>query len=309
VSIRLLTRRNLGTRAFTLVELLVVITIIVILLALLTPALDQAIYQAELATCGARLKGIAGGVSLYAVDYQRKYPHRPGASGDPGFKPNNIYIGNAWEDVREDNPQFGRADQDDRVSLQGYLSVNGHLNDPLSPAEVDFEGSAAQTQIEVSYHLWFGWQYHVGVRERGMFKVGDRFEWTPPTAEGAARTYTFDFLASDVDGMDAATENGSTIAGHADSDGRLVPGVLEDGAPIGGVRNSGTLQYTYSRWDSGPTPAGRGTIDVNFVSSDTSVRRYMKVPFVPPAAEPSMIRAPMWPSGYPFGQWEVHLGL
>ena len=35
-------------RAFTLVELLVVITIIVILLALLTPAMDRAVYHAEM---------------------------------------------------------------------------------------------------------------------------------------------------------------------------------------------------------------------------------------------------------------------
>ena len=46
---------------FTLVELLVVITIIVILLALLAPALDKAIYQAELAVCGTRVRAIATG--------------------------------------------------------------------------------------------------------------------------------------------------------------------------------------------------------------------------------------------------------
>ena len=286
-------------RAFTIVELLVVITIIVVLLALLAPAMDQAIYQAELAVCGTRLKGIADGLSIYTVDYKRKYPHRPLASGDPGGKPNNIYIGSVFE-------QSGGAN-DDRASLKGYISINGHLNDPLTPREVDFESSARQTQIEVSYHLWFGWQYHVPNRERGMFKMSDRFEWTPPSADGPVRTYSFDFLASDVDGMDGGVKNGQTIAGHADKEGRLRESVLQDGSDVAGTAETDTLQYTFSRWWG---DGGRGPIDSQFVSSDTSVRRYLDVLYDESAEpDPQMVRAPMWPAGYPFGQWQLHLGL
>jgi prepilin-type N-terminal cleavage/methylation domain-containing protein len=62
-----------ASRGFSLVELLVVITIIVVLLALLTPALDQAIYQAELAACGAQLKGIGTGVLTYAAASRQSY--------------------------------------------------------------------------------------------------------------------------------------------------------------------------------------------------------------------------------------------
>ncbi|HVL39702.1 MAG TPA: type II secretion system protein, partial [Fimbriimonadaceae bacterium] len=62
--------------AFTLVELLVVITILVVLLAMLTPAMDRAIYQAQLTVSAANLKSIAGGVTTYATEQQRKYPHR-----------------------------------------------------------------------------------------------------------------------------------------------------------------------------------------------------------------------------------------
>src|ERR1041385_1150574 len=63
--------------AFTLIELLVVVTIIVLLLALLAPALDRAIYQAELAVCGARQHSIATAAILYTTDHKGFYPSRP----------------------------------------------------------------------------------------------------------------------------------------------------------------------------------------------------------------------------------------
>jgi len=42
----------------------VVITVVVVLLALLAPALHQAVYAAEMASCAARLKGISTGSYL-----------------------------------------------------------------------------------------------------------------------------------------------------------------------------------------------------------------------------------------------------
>jgi prepilin-type N-terminal cleavage/methylation domain-containing protein len=62
------------SRAFTLVELLVVITIIVILLALLTPALDRAIEQAERVQCAAKLHAQDLALKQYALDFRRNYP-------------------------------------------------------------------------------------------------------------------------------------------------------------------------------------------------------------------------------------------
>ena len=63
------------TRAFTLIELLVVITIIVVLLSILVPALDKAIYRAELVRCaGGNLKVMASGVTTYAMENKRYYP-------------------------------------------------------------------------------------------------------------------------------------------------------------------------------------------------------------------------------------------
>jgi prepilin-type N-terminal cleavage/methylation domain-containing protein len=64
-------------QAFSLVELLVVITIIVVLLALLTPALHKAIYQAALARCAANQRGVGQAAIQYAMNSRRFYPHRP----------------------------------------------------------------------------------------------------------------------------------------------------------------------------------------------------------------------------------------
>src|SRR5688500_1697233 len=65
-----------GKAAFTLVELLVVITIIVLLLSLLAPALDSAITQAPMAKCGANLRTIGAGCAAYAVNNKNRYPKR-----------------------------------------------------------------------------------------------------------------------------------------------------------------------------------------------------------------------------------------
>jgi prepilin-type N-terminal cleavage/methylation domain-containing protein len=56
---------------FSLVELLVVLTIIVVPLALLTPALEGTMHEAEPAVCGARLAAVATSIVTYAVDQKR----------------------------------------------------------------------------------------------------------------------------------------------------------------------------------------------------------------------------------------------
>ena len=62
--------------AFTLVELLVVVSIIVVLISLLVPSLEGAIYEAQLATCGANNKGIATAVAAYTSENRSFYPTR-----------------------------------------------------------------------------------------------------------------------------------------------------------------------------------------------------------------------------------------
>src|SRR5687768_4548268 len=62
--------------AFTLVELLVVVAIIAVLLALVMPALDRAVYSAEMAVCMSNEHATVQGGLMYTADFKRRYPYR-----------------------------------------------------------------------------------------------------------------------------------------------------------------------------------------------------------------------------------------
>jgi prepilin-type N-terminal cleavage/methylation domain-containing protein len=167
--------------AFTLIELLVVITIIVVLLALLAPALDQAIYQAELAQCAGKLKSVAGTVTVYAFENKRYYPDRGLGDMSPRSADGFISPGSLNK----------RGGYDVRPLHSKFMDINTMLQCPMvEPIElVDTEPI---TNASASYTMWWAWQYKTSggnaattgagldpiTSHRGMFKVGDRFEWS-----------------------------------------------------------------------------------------------------------------------------------
>lgn len=249
-------------RGFTLVELLVVITIMVVLLSLLAPAMDQAIYQAELAVDAAQLGSIGRGVLTYAAANQRRYPVQPRVQkNDEQAQPNDLAAGFIG----------GPTDNDMRSILNTMFDLK-IMVDPLCPkVDLDTRQGGANVQLVMgTYCLWFGWTYR---DHRGMFKIGDRFEWDGPSAVGGAdsRLARFDLLASDRHHLKV---RGETQASHPDKSGLLRPLQLQDSTDNPWLPQG--FQVTFSAWfraGNEPSPDTHGPMDMNYLHDDGSVSR------------------------------------
>lgn len=112
-------------KAFTLVELLVVVTIVVVLLALLAPALDRAVEQALRAKCGATLHPWGISLPQYVLDHKGRLPASPNT---PYPVPNFPYVrevpGQPWLALDTMNPYFQSTK--DFVSTLWYCPANSN---------------------------------------------------------------------------------------------------------------------------------------------------------------------------------------
>jgi prepilin-type N-terminal cleavage/methylation domain-containing protein len=245
-------------QAFTLVELLIVVTIIVVLLALLTPALDRAIYQAELVVCGARLHTTGAATVEYALANKRSYMGRLLQAQAAQLRSN-------------------ATNTDFRPALSRAFPVNT-LNDPLVKA-VDLTSNYpdgkdrtqftifASYNIFVSYNCWWD---PAPSGTRTLKRMGDSFNY----ADGK-HDYSFRILYSDRDVvMPYGTEAQSS---HPDRDGKMYNIHIQDGTSnpweSTQAQVTGWEYTTLSFWRL----AGdyqRGPVDDQFLYDDLSVRRY-----------------------------------
>ncbi len=82
-------------KAFSLIELLVVVGIIGVLLAILLPSMDYAITQAQRAQCMSNTRAQHAALIQYAMDHQRKFPPHDDFSPDyhrSGNNPNIVLL-------------------------------------------------------------------------------------------------------------------------------------------------------------------------------------------------------------------------
>jgi len=274
-----------ANRGFTLVELLVVVSIIAMLLALLTPALDQAIYQAELTVCGAGLDSIATTVVTRAMEKRRQYPVR--TSGPEPYRITSV-----------------PTNRDDRPAIRDYLG--GSLDLLVCPlaGKVDFDlgrAPANGTQGDycmTPYALWFGWRYN---GKQGMRKLGDR--WTADSPTGAEGK--FSLLAGDFHWYLQLAPR--TDAAHPDKTSVMYNEVLQNQggtddpllAPAGGG-----LGYVLARWINF-NRNDRGLLDLNFAYEDGAVIRLNNLPITDERATEVPPRVNNYDDGISKGSWLV----
>jgi prepilin-type N-terminal cleavage/methylation domain-containing protein/prepilin-type processing-associated H-X9-DG protein len=117
--------RNRNPRAFTLVELLVVIAIIAVLAALLLPALTRSKQRAQRIECIANLKQLGTAFHIFAHDHQGKFPMQV-----------SVTEGGAMEYVQAGNEVAGTF----YFSYRQFIPLGNELVAPrllLCPAEMD----------------------------------------------------------------------------------------------------------------------------------------------------------------------------
>jgi len=83
-------------RSFSLVELLVVVSILALLMAILLPSLRKAREQAKLGTCASQLRQVGASIHAYAADERGHIPRGPTPTSPYDFEGNTIATNQVW---------------------------------------------------------------------------------------------------------------------------------------------------------------------------------------------------------------------
>jgi len=248
-----LTRR----RAFTIVELLVVMAILVLLMALLLPSARRARYVAKLTVCAAQLKQVGAGVLAYTSDNATMYPYRQVAWG------NNV-LNNPRHSKLAFKPTQGGPD--DRPMLRPYFPID-FLTCPFSPLEGKRSlDTSDRIDIHSSYEMYFGSPIVRNDPTTFLMKLSSK---AMATDLATNKRFAVNILAGDMDWDYFAI--GQVQTSHPD----YYDGYLAFEHRNNHLSWQGNQWHEMSMWWN-PSHQ-RGTIDRNFVYRDGSVRQLMNL--------------------------------
>ncbi|MEO0477730.1 MAG: prepilin-type N-terminal cleavage/methylation domain-containing protein [Planctomycetota bacterium] len=148
-------------RAFSLIELLVVISIIALLIAILLPALGRAKHSAMLSQCLSNQRQVAIGGMNHAADNKELWPEREMPFNENGLSAPHVLKFSS-----------GEADKayDDRPALTPYIDLNLVGQCPFNK-QLDYENSTAD-QIQGNYNFYFGFEFYSN--EQRMENISDK---------------------------------------------------------------------------------------------------------------------------------------
>jgi len=194
-------RKNQNFKNFTLVELLVVVSVLAILLSLLFPSLERMLYNGKTTACVSKLKDISVGIFLYCDDNYDVYP-----------TDTECYHFNCNRCTNDGVRGVRAAASLSARSYNSYKSANSvhyDLATPLKPYFGGFmkpafhcphmlENRSSYKQDSNTYQLYFRTRENYYI-DTPMLKLGERWQMSSSTqCKQEYRGKWFNILAGDM---------------------------------------------------------------------------------------------------------------
>ena len=247
---------------FTLVELLVVITIIAILIALLLPALSRAKEMAIRVQCASNLRSFGQALFEYANAYKQYPDQRNGYSGGPlldgGGSFPNAMVG--WECDTLMTYMTSSIGHDPTQPLPAAVTVltcpDLPIPPPVLPSKIKSDPTlpggvfASYPYFDCLYRDTYfgngGYQYGY-YDEIGYMYLGHAYAWLrDPVAQMAGQKMHSPFKPSDNPGWALAADDLTTQI-NPDVNAHVTP----SGAPAGGNELYNDGHVDWNNWDGG----------------------------------------------------------